>query len=56
MFYNPPIILGVIRASRWEIHDQPGYQGFDEGIGGMGLREIVQVIGCFELQHGFLQA
>jgi hypothetical protein len=53
MFYNPAIILGGISASGREINDQPGHQVFDEGIDGMDFRELLQVIGVFELQHGF---
>ena len=35
------------------IHDQPGHQVLDEGVGGMGFRELFQVMEVFELQHGF---
>ena len=43
----------VIIASGREIHDQPGHQVLDDGIGGMGFGELLQVMGVFELQHGF---
>ena len=35
------------------IHDQPGYQVLDDQLGGMGFRELLQVMGVLELQHGF---
>ncbi len=51
MCSNPAIILGGVRTSGREIHDQPGHQILDKGIGGMGFGELFQVMGVFELQH-----
>jgi hypothetical protein len=35
------------------INDQSFYQVLDERIGGMGFGELLEVMGVFELQHGF---
>ena len=50
---DPAIIVGVVSTSGREIHDQPGHQVLDDGIGGMGFGELLQVMGVFELQHCF---
>ncbi len=43
---NPAIIIGGISASRREINDQPGHQVLEDRIGGMGFRELLEVMGC----------
>ena len=38
---DPAIIVGVVSTSGREIHDQPGHQVLDDGIGGMGFGELL---------------
>ena len=42
----------VVRTLFREIYDQAIDQIFHQGIGRVGVRQGVQVIGGFELQHG----
>ena len=48
---NPAIVVGGVRTVFGEMDDQAIDQVLYQGIGGMGVRERVKVIGCFELQH-----
>ncbi len=49
---NPAIVVRSVCTVFGEIDDQAIDQVLNQGIGGVGVREIVQVLGGFELQHG----
>ena len=54
---DPAIVVGRVRTIFGEIDDQAIDQVLYQGIGGVGVGEIAEVIRCFELQHGgFFQA
>ena len=49
---DPAIVVGSVGTVFGEMDDQAIYQILNQGIGRVGVREIVEVIGCFELQQG----